>query len=303
MKNKVSLFLDSGAYSAWSKKTTIPLQEYIDFVHKYKDYLEVYANLDDIDSPEKTWENQKEMERQGLSPLPVYHIGEDEKYLRRALEYEYFGVGGMALSVSSVRTRFYELIFQEICPKSNNYLPTHKIHGFGMTSLRHIIRFPWYSIDSTSWVMTSRFGSVYIPKIDKNGEYIYNADSWKVCVSSRSPVLTKDGKHFKTLPLPYQKIIKQYFKEKGYSLGLSRFIKRNAKEYTLEENEVWASKPDKKGFRMVERVIERGLSNDYKLRDEMNIIYFLDLEKSIPKWPWPFKKATMARFGMKEYKL
>ena len=32
MKNKVSLFLDSGAFSAWSKNTTIDIEDYISFI-------------------------------------------------------------------------------------------------------------------------------------------------------------------------------------------------------------------------------------------------------------------------------
>lgn len=36
--------------------------------------------------------------------------------------------------------------------------------------------------------------------------------------------------------------------------------------------------------------MEAGVSNKYQLRDEMNILYFIDLEKSMPAWPWTFKK-------------
>ena len=85
LNNNISLFLDSGAYSAWSKGIEINIDEYIEFVKKYKDNLTVYANLDDINSPEKTWENQRYMESKGLKPLPCFHYGEDVKYLKRCL--------------------------------------------------------------------------------------------------------------------------------------------------------------------------------------------------------------------------
>jgi hypothetical protein len=49
----------------------------------------------------------------------------------------------------------------------------------------------------------------------------------------------------------------------------------------------------------VETIIVPGLSNDYKQRDELNIIYFLDLEKSLPEWPWPFKLVKAKGFGMR----
>ena len=60
----------------------------------------------------------------------------------------------------------------------------------------------------------------------------------------------------------------------------------------MEANEKWAEKKSKNKAdeRQVEIIIEEGVSNKYQLRDEVNIIYFLDLEKSIQKWPWSFKK-------------
>jgi hypothetical protein len=60
----------------------------------------------------------------------------------------------------------------------------------------------------------------------------------------------------------------------------------------LQENERWAEKKpaDKSAEREVEIILTPGISNKYQLRDEMNIIYFLDLEKSMPKWPWAFEK-------------
>jgi len=288
MKNKISLFLDSGAYSAWSQNINISLQEYIDFIHEYKEYIDVYANLDDLTDAKKTWKNQEEMERQGLFPLPVYHLGDDKKYLQRVLKYEYFALGGMALVTTSVRIRFYDFIFAMICQKSNDYFPIHKIHGFGMTSLRLMLRYPWYSVDSTSWVLTGRFGSVYVPKIKSKGEYVYDENSWKICVSNKSPSQKEAGRHITTFSEIEREEIKKYFKIKGYELGKSEF-KIEKKDYELKENEKWFSKVKKDGTREVEKIIELGLCNDYKKRDELNIIYFLDLEKSMPKWPWAFK--------------
>ncbi len=77
MDREYRLFLDSGAYSAFRQGVEIDLQAYITFCHEHKDVFEVYAVLDDIRDPRRTWENQQEMERQGLRPLPTYHYGED----------------------------------------------------------------------------------------------------------------------------------------------------------------------------------------------------------------------------------
>ena len=62
-------------------------------------------------------------------------------------------------------------------------------------------------------------------------------------------------------------------------------------KYKLKDNEKWAEKKpkDKQASRRIEIIEEAGLSNTYQLRDEFNIIYFLDLEKTFTEWPWAFK--------------
>ncbi len=317
MNKKVSLFLDSGAYSAWAKGVKVVLQDYINFIKENEKYIEVYANLDDLTSPEKTWENQKEMERQGLHPLPVYHSGEPMKYLYKAMEYEYFGLGGVALAEAKTRSKLYDLVFGIICPKENKYFPKNKIHGFGMTALEFIIKYPFYSVDSTSWVLTSRFGSVYVPKL-RDGKYNYSLDPWKVVVSNRSPSQSDAWRHISTFT-PYERTkIKEYFSLKGFVLGESK-IRKVDKDYKLKSGERWLGEEEANSQRnvtgqrtgfvpigwtkdyKVEVVVERGLSNDYRFRDQLNIMYFLDLEKAIPVWPWPFKQESpgMESFGFR----
>jgi len=152
-----------------------------------------------------------------------------------------------------------------------------------------MLRYPWYSVDSTSWVVTGRMGSIYIPRY-KGGKWIYDENSWKIAVSNRSPNTKEAGKHIETLPPLEKRILIRYIYEKGYRLGKSEF-KEVAQNHTPAENERWAEKKEKgKSKRLLEIIKEPGISNKYQLRDEMNIIYFLDLEKSMPEWPWAFKK-------------
>jgi len=324
--NKVSLFLDSGAFSAWSKKVHIDIDSYIKFIKDHQEYIEVYACLDVIGDAEKSYYNQKYMEKHELNPMPVFHTGkEDPKWLGRYVEegYQYIGLGGMAgkdMTRSQLMTML-DRLWTEYLVDADGF-PKVKVHGYGLTSLTLMLRYPWYSVDSTSWVMTSRFGSVFVPKIVKGGKCIYDKDSWKVCVSGRSPSKTEMGqKHISTFYSTDRKIILQYFKDKGYSLGKSRFFNR-PEGYELGEDESWSSRPyieyeedtkgeiikDKKGRKKikqkhpgeVEKIIETGLCNDYKLRDEMNIIYFLDLEKTISEWPWPFTTTKKRVWDLKK---
>ena len=61
------------------------LDEYCDFIHKYKDQLSGYVNLDIIYNAEQSYDNQMYMESKGLRPIPVFHYGEDFKWLKNYL--------------------------------------------------------------------------------------------------------------------------------------------------------------------------------------------------------------------------
>lgn len=295
-KSSVKLFLDSGAFSAFSQGVEIKIKDYIAFIKEHLEHLEVYANLDVIGDAEATLQNQKIMEKAGLKPLPCFHYGEPIKYLKHYLDnYDYLALGGMVpISTADLRVWLDNLFHEHICDKSG--MPRVKIHGFGLTSFPLMKRYPWYSVDSTSWVVTGRMGSVYIPR-QRQGKSDYSEDGWKVAVSTRSPSKKEAGQHIDTFSPGERKIILDYFKHKGYKLGRSEF-KTESENYTLADDERWNGKAVA-GKREVEIIIEPGLSNDYMKRDELNIIYFLDLEKSMPAWPWAFKLcATKRGFGL-----
>lgn len=288
-KEKLSLFIDSGAFSAFSQGVEIDIQEYIAFIKKYKKLITVYANLDVIGDPKATWKNQQIMEKAGLHPMPVFHSGEPFKWLERYIErYDYVAIGGLASKRFSYKdmVSYLDRCFEIIC-NTPDHMPRVKIHGFGMTSLRLLRRYPWYSVDSTSWVVTGRVGAIYVPKF-KDGKWDYMIDPWKVAVSDRSPTSRDKGRHFKTFEPMEREVILNYLKEQGYIIGLSQF-RIEDDNYKPEENERWHGKPDN-GKREIELVVQPGLCNDYKLRDELNIKYFLEMEKSFPEWPYPFER-------------
>lgn len=301
--NETNIFLDSGAFSAWTQKTSIDIHEYINFIKEHADILEVYANLDVIGiggkqpnrlTAEKTLENQRIMEAAGLNPLPCFHFGEPFEFLQYYVDnYDYLALGVAGNSGSAIIPWLDECFGKYICDE--NGIPKIKIHGFAITSLKAMLRYPFYSVDSTSWIMTSRMGSIYVPRY-RNGKWIYDENSWKVAVSSRSPGKAEAGKHIDTFSPKQRDVILDYIHAKGYKLGKSRFEKF-PQNHELKGNERWAEKKpkDKKAPRLLEIIEEDGVANRYQLRDEMNIIYFQDLEKTMPEWPWPFRKKGVRR--------
>lgn len=90
------LFLDSGAFSAFTKGKVINIDEYIGFIKKNEKVITTYAGLDVIGDSEATRKNVEYMESKGLHPLPTFHHGSDYEELERMVKkYNYIALGGL----------------------------------------------------------------------------------------------------------------------------------------------------------------------------------------------------------------
>ena len=72
--------------------------------------------------------------------------------------------------------------------------PKIRVHGFGMTAVALIFRYPWYSVDSTSWIKATANGAILFPAL-KNGAFTFDEPPVVVSVSNQSPNAAEDGKH------------------------------------------------------------------------------------------------------------
>lgn len=221
-------FLDSGAFSAWSKGAVIDIDEYCEFIRANIEYLDVYACLDVIpgapgrqatnkerdEAAAASWENYLYMKAQGLDPLPVYHYGEEVKWLENMLEHkcEYIGVGGLVGIPSEQRRLWLDRVFTRITDSAGQ--PILKTHGFGMTSLPLIFRYPWYSVDSTSWLKASMSGMIYLPQL-KDGKFVFDQTPMSCPVSDRSPTANKAGKHANSFSQKMRDVLDLWLKECG----------------------------------------------------------------------------------------
>jgi len=149
-------FLDSGAFSAFSKGEQINIDKYIEYIYRYKDKITAYANLDDKSSAEITLQNQRYIEQAGLTPVPVYHFGEEKKYLDYYINnYGYLALGGIAGADTSSDTLY------NWCSRIKK-IKDIKIHLFGITDFVALKKLSIYSCDSTSWLAGGRFGTIYL---------------------------------------------------------------------------------------------------------------------------------------------
>lgn len=289
----LDFFLDSGAFSVWTKGATINIDDYIAFIKANEKYLTVYANLDVLNDGEGSYRNWKYMCSKGLKPLPVFHASTDTKYLELYLkETDYIAIGAIAKLDSYERMRSLDRLWHNYLVDDRGF-PKLKVHGFGLTSLVIMARYPWFSVDSTSAVLTGVYGALFVPR-PKGAEWMYDAQCWRIFVSHASPYKKDRGKHVDNLTAGQRKILDRYLEETGFVLGKSEF-KDVPDGYELAENEKWCAVEGKrvakktrkaKNKNRVEIVVESGLSNDYKQRVTLNFLYFKEMERSMPEWPW-----------------
>jgi hypothetical protein len=288
MKPKV--LLDSGAFSAWKSGFEIDIYSYIDFVRKYGELFEAYFVLDVVGDGEKTWENQEIMEKEGLSPIPIYHTSTDIQYLYKCLEYPYFGLSVTGTSNFLGKMQANERCFSIIC--DDDGYPRSKVHGLGVTSPKFIIRYPYYSVDSISWVINSRYGHIIIPKLNKVEPDFESPPRFiSVCKYSRYTDEFTSPKYIYNCSNEEREKIFEYLAKINVKFGKSEF-KYVQLPYRLRENEQWAEakKTSRDGKRRVEIIVEPGVMNSLRERDKVNIFYYQQLEKAL-KYPRKFNKS------------
>ena len=92
----VSLFLDSGAYSAFTQDIEINIDDYIQYIKDNRAHISQYASLDVIGDEQATLDNYKHMKEHDLEPIPTYHYGDKIKYLEYYLSNnDYIALGGL----------------------------------------------------------------------------------------------------------------------------------------------------------------------------------------------------------------
>jgi hypothetical protein len=285
------VFLDSGAHSLWniyvgkmgnkagyayydSPEFYAYCDRYASFVKAYPKSIDFYANIDVIYDPERSWKVLKYLENEhGLDKsklVPVIHYGAGPEWVDRHLEagYQYLGIGGLGQGVTkNMYLDWGDALFTQLCPASNDYLPLVRTHGFAMTAIELMWRYPWFSVDSSTWTKVGAYGNIFVAK-KVDGQFYFHHElkekrPYMMCFSNESKIGDEASKH--------------------YNRGLSKGEKGELLEW-LDEIEVPLGDDN-----------TEGITNSHSCRKLANLLFFERVRKSLPKYPWAYTPRDKER--------
>lgn len=166
------LFLDSGAFTAFTKGVTISVDEYAEYVRTCakKKIWTVASSLDAIGHGRQaavdSWILFDKLRRLGARVQPVWHVREPTYVLRKYVDMcadnpdwdNYIFIGGMVPESTQTLRQILDDVWTKILTNEDGTAKV-KVHGFGLTDSQLMFRYPWYSVDSSSWLMTGVFGA------------------------------------------------------------------------------------------------------------------------------------------------
>ena len=252
------IMLDSGAFTLYQKykknNEVLPdevlqqyVDDYIDFLNEWGDDLFCFVAVDSVPDPtnvdqsfaQKTWDNYlymysklKESVRDKL--IPVFHYGEDFKWLRNMLEYRHADgspVDYIGLAISLEGTRKVRITWGQECMKiierSSN--PNVKTHAFGVGVKSLLDNIKVTSTDATSWVKRAAYGMI---SIDDKTIYVSDIQKKKLC-----------GNHYGERSMAFQEEVEKIIKDRGFRFDpeiVPFTLDENTAKFTLESGDAVA---------------------------------------------------------------
>lgn len=221
------IFLDSGAFSAYTLGVELSVEQYCSYINRNRDIIRIEDGsvmasvLDGIGDPLQTYRNQIEMEMRGCKPLPCFHAGEDERYLEYYVQnYEYITLGGMVGSSTKQLCIWLDRMWDRYLVDGSGRAKI-KVHGFGITAIPIMERYPWYSCDSSSWIQSAAFGAIVTPEYGP------------MSVSEKSPSRHDAGQHISTLTQIEQDHIFEMLERQGFTYERLSTVYESRAAYNL----------------------------------------------------------------------
>lgn len=162
MKKWKGFLLDSGAFTFMvnqKNKTNFDdyVEKYVQFINQHNIERFFELDIDSVVGYERVKEYRAYIEQKtGKKCIPVWHKtrGMDD-YLETVKNYEYVAIGGIVTKeITRKQWRYFPYLIREAKKQKA------KVHGLGFTATSELHKYPFDSIDSTSWLSASRFGTV-----------------------------------------------------------------------------------------------------------------------------------------------
>lgn len=210
--NGHKIFMDSGAFSMFTLGIDVDLDAYAAYLVRAQDYIEVASNVDVIGRGKErgSYENQKYLESLKLpvQVCPVHHARDDDSWLVKYLDegYDYIFLGGMVPETTPYLIDWLDHVWDKYLALPDGTARV-KVHGFGLTTFELMERYPWYSVDSTTWVMKSMFGSIIVP--------IRGVPS-SLFISKQSPTTKAEDRSFWSLDAHTREHLDKMIRSKGF---------------------------------------------------------------------------------------
>lgn len=228
INDDIPIFMDSGAYSAFTKGKKIDIDEYIDFINTYGDKIKIIASLDVIYDAESSFKNfeyiySKINYKDKL--VPCFHLGEPISYLDKYINDErvkYIAIGGIVADKRNQTRNAIEGIVNYIRNRNKNI----KIHLFGVTRTELFNGLDITSVDSSTWIRYSIYGNIIDP-ITSRAYHFGNRNKLKV--EEYSEFITEETKEIlNELQITLEELVTSSGKISIFNLiSLQKYIEKN----------------------------------------------------------------------------
>jgi len=185
VKCGVRIMMDSGAFSfhqmlraiAKAGKKSLTQEEmkklrertidsYVEFCKKGNKNWDFYINYDYRPHAPTVYGVQKDLERRGLKPVPVFHGDDGLDWFKKYVDegHKLICIGGAGYRTRrpgwDAQRRYFDIVFDQ----AEKY--GVEIHGLAQTALSIMFCYPFASVDSATWAIVGTYGCIL--HVDRN---------------------------------------------------------------------------------------------------------------------------------------
>lgn len=155
--------LDSGAFTFMQDKKNKTdwdnyVEDYAEFINRYSVDLFFELDIDSVVGIREVERLRAKLEKlTNKKCIPVWHRSRGKDYwLQMIKDYKYVAIGGIVSKEITQKDYHFFPWFIETARKEKC-----KVHALGFTNLTGLTKYPFYSVDSTSWLYGNRGGFLY----------------------------------------------------------------------------------------------------------------------------------------------